>query len=79
MPPACTSYWVSTGLEDVVRAKAPTSSDSSTDRGAGTPEYETDLAAWADAQAQALRSGRYADLDALNVAEELIGLGASGQ
>ena len=43
-------------FEDVVRAKAPTSSDSSTDRGAGTPEYETDLAAWADAQAQALRS-----------------------
>jgi Domain of unknown function DUF29 len=69
-------------FEDALRSKAASACDLSPEpdgREAGrypvAPEYETDLAAWAVAQAQALRSGRYADVDASNVAEELIGVG----
>ncbi len=69
-------------FEDVLASKAalpPDLSDeqtaSETGQSPGAPQYETDLAAWAADQAQALRSGRYADIDASNVAEELIGLG----
>jgi hypothetical protein len=69
-------------FSEALRVKAAAPPDSSTDHGASAvgpqpaaPQYESDLAAWVVAQAQALRSGRYADVDAPNVAEELIGLG----
>lgn len=67
-------------FEDVLRAESAALSDSPAGGGVveprpAAPQYETDLAAWAVAQAQALRSGRYADVDAPNVAEELIDLG----
>ena len=36
----------------------------------GTP-YETDVVAWAEAQAEALRAGRFDELDLENLAEEI--------
>ena len=40
----------------------------------GTP-YETDVVAWAEAQAEALRAGRLEDLDLENLAEEIADVG----
>jgi hypothetical protein len=41
------------------------------------PSYETDLAAWAAAQAALLRAGRIAEADIANIAEELDDVGKS--
>jgi hypothetical protein len=37
----------------------------------GNPDYEADFCAWAERQAALVRSGRFAELDVENVAEEL--------
>jgi ribosomal protein L29 len=41
--------------------------------------YETDIAAWATEQAALLRQGRLAEVDALNIAEEIEDVGRSEQ
>ena len=38
--------------------------------------YETDFLAWTEQQARALQDGRWADIDAPNVADEIASLGA---
>jgi hypothetical protein len=43
-------------------------------RSARNDLYETDVVAWAEAQAEALRAGRLDDLDLANLAEEIQGL-----
>jgi hypothetical protein len=43
-------------------------------RSGGTP-YETDVVAWAEAQAEALRAGRLDELDLENLAEEIADVG----
>lgn len=40
----------------------------------GETEHETDLVAWAEAQADALRAGRFDELDLENLAEEVADL-----
>ena len=42
----------------------------------GTP-YETDIVAWANEQSALLRAGRFADIDALRIAEEIEDVGKS--
>ena len=44
-------------------------------RGGDADLYETDVVAWAEAQAAALRAGRFEALDLENLAEEIIDVG----
>lgn len=44
----------------------------------GTP-YETDIVAWANEQAALLRAGKFSELDAFNLAEEIEDVGKSEQ